>query len=68
MKAETWCKPYGGRPDKHQQAKKLGLLEAQKMIGTPANPDRSGGNAAKNAVLNLSRIKCRETAFKNRAS
>jgi hypothetical protein len=38
------------------------------MIGTPANPDCSGGNAAKNAVLNLSRINCRETAFKNRAS
>jgi len=38
------------------------------MIGTPANPDRSGGNTAKNAVLNLSRIEGRETAFKNRAS
>jgi ribosomal protein S14 len=38
------------------------------MIGTPANPDRCGGNAAKSADLNLSRIECRETAFKNRAS
>ncbi|MCT0215973.1 hypothetical protein KQ298_06515 [Synechococcus sp. CS-1330] len=68
MKAETWFKPYGARPEKHQQVKKLGLSEAQKMIGTPANPDRSGGNTAKNAVLNLSRIEGRETAFKNRAS
>ncbi|MCP9778909.1 MULTISPECIES: hypothetical protein [unclassified Cyanobium] len=56
MKAETWLKPYGARPEKHQQVKELGLSEAQKMIGTPANPDRSGGNTAKNAVLNLSRI------------
>jgi len=47
LKAETWYEPYGARPDKRQQAKKLGLLEGQKLIGTPANPDCSGGNAAK---------------------
>ncbi|MCP9879213.1 hypothetical protein KBY74_04955 [Cyanobium sp. A1C-AMD] len=38
MKAETWFKPYGARPEKHLQAKKHGLSEAQKMIGTPVNP------------------------------
>jgi hypothetical protein len=68
LKAETWFKPYGARPEKHQQAKKVGLSEAQKTFGAPVNPDRSSGNTAKNAVLNLSRIDCRETAFKNRAS
>jgi hypothetical protein len=47
---------------------KLELSRAQRLIGTPANPERSGGVAAKNAVLNLSRIKCRGTAFKNQAS
>jgi hypothetical protein len=57
-----------GQARHRQQAKKLGLLEAQKVIGTPANPERSGGNTATNAVLNLSRIECRETAFKNRTS
>jgi hypothetical protein len=43
-------------PDKRQQAKKLGLSGAPKMIRTPVNPDRSSGNTAKNAVLNLSHI------------
>jgi hypothetical protein len=68
LKAETWFKPYGARPEKHQQTKRVGLSEAQKTFGAPENPDRSSGNTAKNAVLNLSRIECRETAFKNRAS
>jgi hypothetical protein len=50
LKAETWFKPYGARPEKHQQAKKVGLSEAPKTFGAPVNPDRSSGNTAKNAV------------------
>ena len=38
LKAETWCKPYGARPDKRQQAKKTWTIRGPEI-------DRNAGKS-----------------------